>query len=204
VDRNGEYEAAGPGPEGCIKWTCESASGKPADPCNRMSPYHSKELEEFLQLRKRDVFTQDLGIRSQKSVNTRSGNPRVLVSSIFFSIGFRIALKRCIVSLSIQPFSQEGKTPALRRRRTVSVCSVPGGMQSGTLRLPSAAPALPRPDFVLTKRACERSLWSQKQGTRNRGQVKYLGPRAHRGLRAMFSPPSLFVSEIRVIQFSPL
>jgi hypothetical protein len=53
---------------------------------------------------------RNIGIRSQRSVKTRSGKPRARVSSIFFSSGLRIARRRCIVSLLIQPFSQEGKT----------------------------------------------------------------------------------------------
>jgi len=52
---------------------------------------------------------QPVGIKFQRSVKTRSGKPRALVSSIFFSSGLRIARRRCMVSLAIQPFSQEGK-----------------------------------------------------------------------------------------------
>jgi|SRR6516162_8816228 len=55
------------------------------------------------------VAGRKIGIKSQRSVKTRSGKPRALVSSIFFSSGLPIARRRCIVSLPIQPFSQEGK-----------------------------------------------------------------------------------------------
>jgi hypothetical protein len=50
-----------------------------------------------------------LGNSFQRSVNTLSGNPRALVSSIFFSSGLGIARRRFMVSRSIHPFSQDGK-----------------------------------------------------------------------------------------------
>jgi hypothetical protein len=55
-------------------------------------------------------LTVAVGKSCQRSVKTRSGNPRAFVSWIFFSSGLRIARRRSIVSRSIQPFSQEGNT----------------------------------------------------------------------------------------------
>jgi hypothetical protein len=45
----------------------------------------------------------------QRSVKMLSGNPKALVSSIFFSNGLRIAWRRVMVSLSIHPLIQDGK-----------------------------------------------------------------------------------------------